>query len=1749
MTGLRFSIVAVALFSLCIFNSSARAATLADNGNGTVTDSGTGLVWQQGEPDYMAWGNALNYCEGLSLGGANDWRLPNVKELESLTDDALYSPAIDTTYFPNAISSGYWSSTTHAYNPGLAWYVYFYDGDVGSGDKGAAVGVKCVRSGQSGSLSSLSIFASPASLSFGQTDISTPSASQAVSITNTGTTAATLGTTALGGSNPGDFSIMSDSCSSQTIAVGANCTVSVRFNPALAGSKSATLTINDAAQKSAASVSLSGMGMINQPTLVILKSGAGSGTVTSDPVGVTCGATCSAAFSDSTMVNLTAVVADGSTFLGWSGGGCSGTNGCSVALDYATSHSTTVTANFGTAAPACQQQIDDIVIKGTTCTQLSNYAEYSGAISISHATNPNNPVLKIDNGMINVDALNKRITTPVFTSSALYISKVMGVGDVVLGKNYSFDINGSKLKSTSGQGIVAKLLKKLLIDVEIKQITIGADEALIEGKLALPDLIVKMLKSKTGLPLDIGFSSLLFSQSKGFYPGGTNISISDLELEGTPITIDDLKIDLDYIKEDITIEGVVSIKNIAKSDPTTPERKISGKITFAEGSYQGFYLSVDNLNIPVGTSPFYFQKIGGGLSGIAKPPQILSLTTSFSGGPKLNFGDWIGNYQTLCFNNVGVEIDPSSYFKHTGGAGVLCFDSWEQAKNGAIAAQLDGEYNWKTASFKEKGTLTFPYDVLKGTSNLSVTPQDFTGSIVGQLCAPKGWGCFAETSHVINKKGFGGNSRFLLKDLAYFVDWGIAKASWDKVMDHIQIGTNLNVLMSKVKMSAVQQFGKSSAMVNAVADTLSVPAGLDFAIIRAIWQTGTSDLTLTAPDGTTIDPAYAAANPDTVMYMKLDNEAWYALENPAAGAWQADLTNLESLGTVTVSVNSLNAPPSVAITSPATRVTSSTTVDISYTAADPDSQPTITLYYDTDNSGGAGAKIVEGLPMPSGTGTYSWDVSSVPAGIYYLYAVIDDGKNTPVTKYAAGTVEVVTLGAPTAPSNLTAQANGTSMDISWSSVAGAAGYRIYYTDAPEVEMYPSHIALPAGSISYSIANLKPSTTYRVTVTAYDADGAESRMATPATITTAAFPVPLMTVSMDTLDFGTVLMGQSQLKSITISNSGNADMTVSKADLFGSLASSCAVSGITFPVTIASDTNATFDVTFTPLQSGALNSTLQLNSNDPTAPKKSVLLTAKVPFSSYTVTPIAGTGGGMTPSTPQAVTTNSATAFTIAPSPGYVTQTVSGCGGTLTGVTFTTGVVTAACDVTATFAVNPIRINSAAASTSNPLATLTLTYAGASPVTTTMQFLIDNSASWTKLEPFASSKSIKLPSGTGLKTVSVRFVTAGSPSPIYSASIFLDTVAPTGSISIENGAGYTTSTTLNLNLTANDSGNGQIQMRFSEDGKSWLEDWAEFSPTASYTLGTHPVRVTTVNGPQKVYVQFKDSNGKLSKNYFDTITFTSQIPTGDNSQVTINGGATYTTSTAVSLAFIVTGGEQYVHLSNDGTTWGKWLPLASASNWKLSSSDGVKTVYAQFSADQQTASSTYRGTIILDTVAPTGWLLINDGASVAGSTTVNLTMGANDVNGVAKMCLKETSAACGDVEFEDYATSKDNHTFQNLLDGKKTLYVSYQDNAGKVSKPIKASIILDTTSPTGSILINGGKPITTSATVVLKFKASKAVYTQLSMDGGAIWGEWEAFVPARSIALSPEKGTKTFKVKYKDFAEHESPEYSATITLL
>ena len=140
-----------------------------DNGNGTVTDHLTGLIWLKNANCFGTrdWATALTDCNTLNDGECDlsddsvegDWRLPNVMELLSLIDWRYSIPALSNAAGTGQWTSGdaftgvqsdyYWSSTTRAGSTDRAWYVYLGSGLVNVGNKtGTPLRVWPVRGGQ-----------------------------------------------------------------------------------------------------------------------------------------------------------------------------------------------------------------------------------------------------------------------------------------------------------------------------------------------------------------------------------------------------------------------------------------------------------------------------------------------------------------------------------------------------------------------------------------------------------------------------------------------------------------------------------------------------------------------------------------------------------------------------------------------------------------------------------------------------------------------------------------------------------------------------------------------------------------------------------------------------------------------------------------------------------------------------------------------------------------------------------------------------------------------------------------------------------------------------------------------------------------------------------------------------------------------------------------------------------------------------------------------------------------------------------------------------------------------------------------------------------------------------------------------------------------------------------------------------------------------------------------------------------------
>jgi hypothetical protein len=133
------------------------------NTNGTVLDTKTALLWKQctegltgincatGNATAYTWQGALQQAQTVNttgFAGYKDWRVPNIKELDSIVEIQCYSPAINSIIFPNTQSDYYWSSSPVARYSYYAWIVDFDNGSDGWNGKNYGYFVRLVRGGQ-----------------------------------------------------------------------------------------------------------------------------------------------------------------------------------------------------------------------------------------------------------------------------------------------------------------------------------------------------------------------------------------------------------------------------------------------------------------------------------------------------------------------------------------------------------------------------------------------------------------------------------------------------------------------------------------------------------------------------------------------------------------------------------------------------------------------------------------------------------------------------------------------------------------------------------------------------------------------------------------------------------------------------------------------------------------------------------------------------------------------------------------------------------------------------------------------------------------------------------------------------------------------------------------------------------------------------------------------------------------------------------------------------------------------------------------------------------------------------------------------------------------------------------------------------------------------------------------------------------------------------------------------------------------
>jgi hypothetical protein len=128
------------------------------NTDGTATHISSGLMWMRcsigqtysadscvGEADELNWQQALDEAHGFTYAGHSGWRVPNLKELATLTERACVRPAIDESVFPDTLSDDYWTSTPSVLDTDRAWVVAFFNSSNALKEKSLFVYTRLVR--------------------------------------------------------------------------------------------------------------------------------------------------------------------------------------------------------------------------------------------------------------------------------------------------------------------------------------------------------------------------------------------------------------------------------------------------------------------------------------------------------------------------------------------------------------------------------------------------------------------------------------------------------------------------------------------------------------------------------------------------------------------------------------------------------------------------------------------------------------------------------------------------------------------------------------------------------------------------------------------------------------------------------------------------------------------------------------------------------------------------------------------------------------------------------------------------------------------------------------------------------------------------------------------------------------------------------------------------------------------------------------------------------------------------------------------------------------------------------------------------------------------------------------------------------------------------------------------------------------------------------------------------------------------
>ncbi|MFC1745363.1 hypothetical protein ACFL35_15320, partial [Candidatus Riflebacteria bacterium] len=223
-------------------------------------------------------------------------------------------------------------------------------------------------------------------------------------------------------------------------------------------------------------------------------------------------------------------------------------------------------------------------------------------------------------------------------------------------------------------------------------------------------------------------------------------------------------------------------------------------------------------------------------------------------------------------------------------------------------------------------------------------------------------------------------------------------------------------------------------------------------------------------------------------------------------------------------------------------------------------------------------------------------------------------------------------------------------------------------------------------------------------------------------------------------------------------------------------------------------------------------------------------------------------------------------------------------------------------------------------------------------------------------------------------------------------------------------------------------------------------------------------------------------------------------------------------------------------------------VAVTRNWSLPAGQGEKTVYMKLKDGGGTVYGPFIDEITMDTVTPSGSVIVNGGDLYTNDTKVQLHLQATDSSGIEAMQFSNDGGTYS--SWENYWASKT--WILASGNGTKTVYVKYRDNAGNVSSAKTDTILLDQAVPSAcSIVINGGDARTADRSVTLTLSTSDPsgiVQMRFRNDNTGPYSRPEAYTSSRVWNLRDKEGTNSVQVQFQDGAGNWSADFTDDIIL-